>query len=369
MRVLFTTIGLPGHYFPLVPLAWACRAAGHEVLVATQADFVATAVRAGLPVVASGPGGGGLDATMAADGALGRLFGRTARKALPGLESIVDTWRPSLVVSERAEFAGRVAAAAVGIPHVELHWGVPPLPGYRSAALAELGLARLPAPSAVLDPWPPSLWLPHAKHHVGMRNVSYNGDTVVPDWVWRPRDRPRVCLTLGTVLPRLGDRSAETVLPMLRQLAGLGVELVVAVDDAVAAGWPALPAEVAHVGRMPLAPVLAACDAVVHHGGNGTVLTALEVGCPQLTMPELDDQFDNAAAVARSGAGLRLLPDEVTPHAIARHCAELLASPRFGVAAGRVAAEIAAQPAPTTIAAGLGELVRTHHERGPMAAA
>ena len=32
MRVLFTSVALCGHFYPLVPLAWTFRALGHDVL-------------------------------------------------------------------------------------------------------------------------------------------------------------------------------------------------------------------------------------------------------------------------------------------------------------------------------------------------
>ena len=51
MRVLFTTTGNPGHLLPLVPLAHACRRAGHDVLVATQRARGAIVEQAGLPLV------------------------------------------------------------------------------------------------------------------------------------------------------------------------------------------------------------------------------------------------------------------------------------------------------------------------------
>jgi len=35
MRFLFSTLPGLGHFFPIVPLAWAARAAGHDVLIAT----------------------------------------------------------------------------------------------------------------------------------------------------------------------------------------------------------------------------------------------------------------------------------------------------------------------------------------------
>ncbi len=65
MRVLFTTFALPGHFFPLVPLAWGFRSAGHEVLVATSDEFVSTAVRSGLPVASCGKPGRFVDMVTA----------------------------------------------------------------------------------------------------------------------------------------------------------------------------------------------------------------------------------------------------------------------------------------------------------------
>lgn len=44
MRALFTTTPGLGHLFPMVPLAWAFRCAGHQVLVAAPTQ-IAHAVR------------------------------------------------------------------------------------------------------------------------------------------------------------------------------------------------------------------------------------------------------------------------------------------------------------------------------------
>lgn len=373
MRILFTTVPLAGHFFPLVPLAWACRAVGHEVLVATAEDFVSTATRSGLPVTPSGPATDLVGLALSDSDehglanrryTLGRAFGRMASRSLAGTRSLVDAWRPDMIVSERAEFAGPVAAAASGIAHVELHWGVPALHEYRSAAaaemraeLTEIGLDAPPPPVMAINPWPPSLRLLHAIGHQSMRNVIYDGAARVPDWIWQPRDRPRICLTLGTVLPRLVvEGLGDVVFSILESLARLDVELVVAVDDKVAAGWPKLPDAVRHVGRIPLSQVLGACDVVIHHGGHGTVLTAFEAGCPQVVLPQFDDQLDNAAAVVRAGAGVCLLPGQVTPQAVADSCVEQLREARFGQSAARLALEIAAQPSPVDVVSKL-ELV------------
>ncbi|MEV1120685.1 nucleotide disphospho-sugar-binding domain-containing protein [Actinosynnema sp. NPDC049800] len=364
MRILFTSVGLSGHFFTLVPLAWACRAAGHEVLVATAEHFVPVVLRAGLPAVPCGPPAdfvalGAADAVSDTHArrrsAHGRVFARIAESGLDGTAELVRSWRPDVVVSERAEAAGPVAAAAHGVPLVELRWGVAELTEYREAAAARLG--PLPEPDLVLDPWPPSLRLEHARGHSSLRHVSYNGDARVPDWALRPRSRPRVCLTLGTVVPRLGAAGVpDLVAGTLERLAGHGFELVVAVADDVAATWSSLPDAVLHAGHIPLAQAAAACDAVIHHGGQGTSLTALEAGCPQLVLPQFDDQLDNADAVVRAGAGMSLSAD-LTPAAIADTCAELLATRAYRTAAEAVAAEIGEQPSPARVVADLAALV------------
>ncbi|HET9140744.1 nucleotide disphospho-sugar-binding domain-containing protein [Actinophytocola sp.] len=369
MRMLFTTVPLPGHFFPLVPLAWACRAMGHEVLVATSADFVPEVLRSGLAATAIGPvasvagltAGGDPDGLAGRRRGNGRVFARIAAGGLPGALSLVDFWRPDLVVSERAELAGPIAAATYARPAAELHWGVAPLVEYRAAAaellapdLSALGLSALPEPALTLNPWPPSLRPPYAAGHRRMRNVPYDGDSRVPGWALRPREVKRVCLTLGTVLPRLGeDGGYETVLPIAERLAALDIEMVIAVDEKIAVKWPALPAAVRHAGRLPLSHVLPACDVAIHHGGQGSALTAIGAGKPQLVLPMLDDQFDNADAVVSAGAGLCLRPEEMTPHGVAEHCLELLHRPGFARAATGLAVEMAAQPA---LAGLVGEL-------------
>ncbi|MER5628376.1 nucleotide disphospho-sugar-binding domain-containing protein [Streptosporangium sp. NPDC002544] len=360
MRLLFTTAPLRGHFFPLVPLAWAARAAGHDVLVATTDGFAAVVVRSGLPAASFGSATdfvelvGDEPAASAADAerrrhAHGRAFGRISGQCLPGARELVKAWRPDLVVSERAEFAGPLAAAAAGVPYVEYQWGVAPLAEYRSAVRGELGIEP-PVPVEVLNPWPPGMRLPHAAGHQSVRNVPYTGDARVPGWVFPERRRPRVCVTLGTVVPRIGARLlGDLVVPVLERLARHGAELVVAADEEVVAAWPALAATAHRVGRLPLAQVLPTCDLVVNHGGHGTVLTALSAGRPQLVLPQFDDQFDNAGAVVGAGAGMWLPPEEATPELVAERCLALLADARFTVAAADVAAEIAAQPAPVDV--------------------
>ncbi|WP_433259957.1 glycosyltransferase [Actinosynnema sp. CS-041913] len=365
MRALFTTSPLHGHFYPMVPLAAAWRSMGHEVLVAAPDNFVTTVAHAGLPATANGPGIGlhelsapGLaDTRYASSGS----FARMVSNSLAGTLRVVRSWRPDVVVAERAELAGPIAAAVHGVPHVELHWGVPELGEYRAEVeddlrdgLRRLGLAELPKPAAVVNLWPPSLRLPHAAGHLSLRHVPYNGIARVADWMLEPAVGTRICLTLGTVVPHLA--APGLVLDVVESLAGLGHELVLAVDDDLAARLPALPPQVRHAGRVPLFETLGGCRLLVHHGGNGSSLTALAAGCPQVVLPKVDDQFENAAAIGRSGAGLVLLPDEATPERVAEYCGRVLDDLTFGAGAAAVAEEIAGLPTPMETAAVLESL-------------
>jgi hypothetical protein len=327
-------------------------------MVATSDGFARVVREAGLPITGCGPApefvelsrGGAAGGPGERCYANGLVFGRLAARVLDGMSELVDRWQPDVIVSERAEFAGPIVAEQHGVYGVELQWGVAALPEYRVAAGTVLG-KEPPQPAFVLNPWPPSLRLAHAAGHQSMRHVPYDGTGPLPASLRRPSQVPRVCVTLGTVVPHLGvDRIVDVVLPMLEQLARLDIELVVAMDDRIVAGWPPMPRAVRYAGRIPLAKVLGGCHAVIHHGGQGTGLTAFQAGLPQLVLPQFDDQYDNAAAVVSSGSGLCLLPAEITPRAVAEQCRSLLGGTGFAQSAARVAAEIAGQPAAGEIA-------------------
>ncbi|RZJ11963.1 MAG: glycosyltransferase [Rubrivivax sp.] len=86
-----------------------------------------------------------------------------------------------------------------------------------------------------------------------------------------------------------------------------------------------LPPGVLHVPYAPFSQLLPRLAAFVHHGGIGTTSQALHAGVPQLVRPMAYDQFDNAQHVLRLGLGVRLLPVEYAPHAVARALDRLIA--------------------------------------------
>jgi UDP:flavonoid glycosyltransferase YjiC (YdhE family) len=97
-------------------------------------------------------------------------------------------------------------------------------------------------------------------------------------------------------------------------------------------------------------------DVVAHHCGSGTMLGALGHGLPQLALPHGADQFTNAQALLDSGAGRRLLPEEITADAVAEALQALLTEPAYREAARGLAAEIAVMPAPAEVVSELERL-------------
>jgi hypothetical protein len=135
--------------------------------------------------------------------AAGRAWGRLAARTLPVTRTIVERWRPDLIVAEPSEIAGPVLAARHGIPWVRHNWGITSMPQTlpftmeeMAGELAELGVPGLPDPDAVVKVCPPSLAGDEDPTGLPIRFVPFNGPGVLPDWALVERDRPRVLLTL-----------------------------------------------------------------------------------------------------------------------------------------------------------------------------
>lgn len=64
------------------------------------------------------------------------------------------------------------------------------------------------------------------------------------------------------------------------------------------------------IKHVPLRYVLERSDAIVHHGGVGTAANAVAAGVPQLILPGMGDQFDNAERMKNLGVADSLPPKQ-----------------------------------------------------------
>jgi UDP:flavonoid glycosyltransferase YjiC (YdhE family) len=135
--------------------------------------------------------------------------------------------------------------------------------------------------------------------------------------------------------------------------AEVDAEFVLALgDDIDVSPLGDLPPNVRSVGWTPLNSLLRTCTAIVHHGGGGTALAAIDAGLPQLLAPHPRDAFQRTVwnAVARRGIGLvsepekvdaallnRLIADETLRAATAEVRAEMIGLPTVAATVQRIA--------------------------------
>ena len=363
MRILFSCRPAYGHLFPLLPLANAAKAAGHDVVFGTGEAFVGKvrdlgfeAHRVGMAIGDAeaeakrrhGEDAGFLDVGIT-------MFAELLPQAtIDDLTPLLPELRPDLVIYEQSDVGAGAVAQRAGIPAVSLVIGRSMPPQILAAAAERLApiWGELPADAmlgnACVDVWPDSLRDPGTAgvpKVFRMRPTPFDLDVPLP-----PLERPLVYLTLGTVV----YGATDVLRGAIRALAKLPVNVLVAVGPGDPALLGELPERVRVAGFVPQGKVLRHADLVVHHGGTGTVHGALAAGLPQLILPQGADQFANAETLSALGAAKALVGDAIRIDAIEAAARELLDEPAARDIARGVAAEIAGMPAPEQV---LDELV------------
>ncbi|RKS06870.1 glycosyltransferase (activator-dependent family) [Nocardiopsis sp. Huas11] len=410
MRVLIASVAERSHFLNLVPLGWALRSAGHEVLVASQPALEPVVRATGLSYVSVGR-----------DHQLRRVM-RTRHRAAPGelgeftmtedrpevltweyllgglkktvtwwwrmvnepmADDLVDlcrAWRPDLVVWEPTTFSAAIAAEACEARHVRYLWGADDFGCTRDRFLSQWAerpederedpladwLTRIAGRNGVdysetlvtghatVEQVPPDLRLPTPEsiRYLPVRYVPYNGRAALPHWLRTPPDRPRIGLSLGTsVNDWYGDREID-LSEVLEGLAELDAEVVATLPAAERERLGTTPPNTRLVEYTPVHALAPTCAAMITQGGPGTTLTALSHGVPQLLTPSttMFDQVRTSRLVERAGAGRLLAPDQVTAQSVEREVRLLLEDARHTAAAGDVRDRMAAMPAPADLA-------------------
>jgi UDP:flavonoid glycosyltransferase YjiC (YdhE family) len=98
--------------------------------------------------------------------------------------------------------------------------------------------------------------------------------------------------------------------------------------------------------------------AVVHQGGIGTVHQALRSGRPQLVVPHLGDQYDNAVRVVRLGCGRSLARHEYKSEPVAAALSAIAGDPLISALANAVAAQVRLQDGADAGAGLISDLLR-----------
>jgi UDP:flavonoid glycosyltransferase YjiC (YdhE family) len=377
MRVLLTAWAWPPHYYPMVPLAWALRNAGHEIRVAGPPALSATVTQSGQPAVEVGADMDftvltrdtmNIDKNAPATPELWRelrkpkgeraleMFTTIAETMVDGLVDFARAWQPDLVVHSPTSYAGAIAAAAVKVPNVRVLMA--PDIAYRGRH-AEPALLRgmcerfgvdeaTPLGTLTVDPCPPRIQIESDYPRQLMRYVPYNGPAEMPHWLLDPPKRRRVCITWGTTLAAVNP---NLVLAghVLEALAELDAEIIATVAPTHREHLGTVPDNIRVVESLPLHLLLPSCDLMIHQGGNGTTMTGMACGVPQLIVPQFPDQAFVSGQLAATGAADVLLPEDATRQVVFDRAHTMLTDPRWAENAARLRDEAMALPAPTDV--------------------
>lgn len=366
LRILVTSVPSTGHIHPMMPLVLGLQRAGHDVAWATGHKAKATIEGYGIPVYTSGAAPAassrgtpplpydpsGVPARERRAIAFGGRFGAAAVRMHEDLAPIVDRFRPDLIMHDMAELAAAPIATSRGIPHVTFAFSGAPsetmLGGIEKAVAGLWSAEGLAVPSDAglyshlyFHRFPPAFGLVPSSVNVRfVRPVGFDGSTTAgkPDWLDSlGSDGPAVYVTLGTVVS--GPDQWRTI---LAAMASVNVDVIATTGAQDPGEIGPIPPNVRLERYVPQSFILDRVAALISHGGAGTLLAGASHGVPQVCIPMGADQWENADALAGTGASITLEEDQRDAATIAGALERLLNGQDFAVAAHTVAAEIAA---------------------------
>ncbi|MDI1460950.1 glycosyltransferase [Catellatospora sp. KI3] len=366
-HIAFFNIPAIGHVYPTLAVVEELTRRGHRVTYATTGARAATVRAAGAAVReyrSLRPADTDPDLRAPSrDGYISQTLLSFLEEAEAAFTQLADDYhddRPDLVVFDRMAFAGRVLAARLDLPTVQLwpmlvsneHWNM----GQALNAF-DLGdpvlhtyLAKLEAFLSTHCPaLPPDRFLtPTPEAHLAFypRAFQYAGELFGPEYrfvgpclrrtrpQWHPPgDRDVVLVTLGTIYnarPDFYRYCAEA-------FAGGDWHVVLTVGrriDLDALGR--LPANVEVHRFVPQLDVLAHAAAMVCHAGMGGIMEAMTFGVPVLAAPQTLEQEANALRVEQLGLGARLPADLADPAGLRSAIELMVKDPAIADGVGRL---------------------------------
>lgn len=429
MRVLFVTNPFRAHLYVQVPLAWALRTAGHEVVIAGPPDMADAIASTGLPGIAIGeplelekkmaqaqpiaepeglcdPRGQRTGRSVQSDFGWGDPYTELEDlttgvrevffpdSTFDDLVGFARQWRPDLVITDPTAFPGAVAARAVGAAHARMMLSVDRVGQLRAACRPRLDAGTDPMrewlepilnrygcefdESSVLGQWsispvPSWIWQPEGVHYLPMRAVPFNGPASTPRWVYEQPDRRRVCITQGiSHRDATIDGVSSSTRDLLDAVADLDVEVIATLNARQLESVSAIPDNVRTVDFVPFTSLLPTCSAIVHEGGVGSFATALENGVPQVIVPN-DFKVEKwwapvaiATGLESRGAGVYAGNSSTfTADALRDSLKLVLDDPSYAANAAQLRAEVRAMPSPNDVVRGLENLTAEYRTSRP----
>jgi len=298
-----------------------------------------------------------------------------ARDMTPGVERVIEEYRPDVVVSDQQAFAGAFAARRAGLPwatsattsadrRISLA-NIPKVLDWAEERLTELqvelGLDPVKepenSPHRVIVFSTPAL-CGEMSHHD--ERYAFVGPSLTPrpDATPFPYEEllevPRVFASLGTLNAERGQRFFAALSEGLGDDSDSPKLQVVCVAPEEFGPFPKNFLARPRVPQLDLLPMM---DAVICHAGHNTTTEALSNALPLVVCPIKDDQPVVAQQVADSGCGLRLSFTRPRPLHLREAVDRVLHEPSFKEAATAISESFTAAGGPARAADHLEALV------------
>jgi UDP:flavonoid glycosyltransferase YjiC (YdhE family) len=357
--MLFTFVGGRGHLDPLIPIAHAAKAAGHEVAIAGGGRLVESIEAAGFRAFATSevrpsrrqpghrpprPANREVDERDLRN----KVAGLLARRYTELMPVIIREWKPDVLVREEADLGTAIVAELLGIPCVTVI--ILGAGGYLRKELvgeplnllrSELGLPEDPALEMLdrhltLSPFPPSFRDPDFP--LPDTAFWYRTATVQPKR--RDSETPTVYFTLGTAFVNV-----ELFSRVLAGLRDLPANIVMTVGwDTDPAKFGLQPGNIRIERFIPQGEILPNSALAVLHGGSGSLIGALAHGLPTILLPMGADHPHNAKRCVELGFGQVLDPVTVTPDQVREAAQAVLNEHAYRAVAEHIRDEINTYP-------------------------
>ncbi|MSP59863.1 MAG: hypothetical protein EXR72_05900 [Myxococcales bacterium] len=182
--------------------------------------------------------------------------------------------------------------------------------------------------------------------------IVWDADLPVPTWLQRlDPARPTLYFTMGST----GD--TQFFDEAIRVFGDTEYQILITTGGLAKIENP--PENVFVEEYAPGKALMAVSDAVVSHGGNGTIYQALACGVPVIGFPSIVDQEINMQRVCALGAGLRMWRSQYDALALKRAVETVLGDPSYRERCAVLAQRIAYMAGPRRAALHIDHLLRS----------
>lgn len=348
-------MGSRGDFEPFLNFAIEAQKLGHDVTLATTSDFVERSSSAGIETITFQ--GSFLDVIQDSGVSPVKAMKDFSSKVKPlmtaafqKVSDAVQEMRPDVVVYHPKVLSAPLAAKKVQAKSVvvELAPLITPTKEFGAAGIGSGNLGPFNQLSYKLVSQSEALFKKELKAlsaslGVEMTVPDYSLCLVSPTLLTRPRDWPETTQLVGPWAPReVSTKEDPRVLDFIRQAQtvyfGFGsmaignarrrAEMSISAAQAcgmqalLVTGWGGLEPHSDSKGYMAVkavnhSEVFSRVAVAVHHGGAGTVHSALRAGTPSVIVPFIADQPWWGALLARQGLGPNPIPErKVTERAL-----------------------------------------------------